>query len=297
MAHGRGIPFTKVHGLGNDFVLVDAIAKPDLAALDFASLAPTWCSRHTGIGADGVLVLCRADGQGATARMRIFNSDGGEAEMCGNGVRCVARVIAERHEELLDAGGVRVQVGNGVARRVIDMRVHRDAAGRFAAAEANMGLPRLQPELIPVAAGAAVSESPTVVEVSLPGRATLRAVCVNMGNPHAVIFVERVADMAVEELGPLIERFGAFPQRTNVQFVEVVSRTHARVRTWERGAGATLACGTGACAVVVAGVLTGRTDRNAVVSLPGGDLSVRWDRETSDVWMTGPAEVVFEGVR
>jgi diaminopimelate epimerase len=292
--HGRPIPFTKVHGLGNDFVLIDALADPTLAGLDFAPLTQAWCDRHRGIGADGVLLLCAPSTADGAPRMRIFNSDGAEAEMCGNGVRCVARVIAERHARFLTGDVLHVQVGKDAA-ATLEIRAHRDAAGGFVAAEVDMGEPRTVARDIPVDEHAVVSNSPTTVALALPNRRLLHAACVSMGNPHAVIFVDRVEDAAPHDVGPLVERHHAFPQRTNVQFVEVASPAHIRVRTWERGAGPTLACGTGACAAVVAGVQAGKLERSVTVSLPGGDLRVRWDEASNHVWMTGPAEVVFNG--
>ena len=255
MPQGRVIPFTKVHGLGNDFVLIDAIADQTLVDVEYASLAPLWCDRHHGVGADGVLVLCAATVPGAAARMRIINSDGGEAEMCGNGVRCVARYVLERHPNVAlgSAGTFRVQVGRPSAFRTLNVRVESDAAGKFTSAEVDMGPPRLTPGDVPV-----IAKSGPVLDLvlDLPGHPACRAACVSMGNPHARIFVGDVCWVDLQGLGPVIEHHRAFPQRTNVQFVDVVSRTHARVRTWERGAGPTLACGTGACAVLVAGVLT-----------------------------------------
>ncbi|HEX2837759.1 MAG TPA: diaminopimelate epimerase [Phycisphaerales bacterium] len=294
MPHGRAIPFTKVHGLGNDFILIDALADPSLADLGYASLAPHWCDRHRGVGADGVLVLCAATVPGAAVRMRIINCDASEAEMCGNGVRCVARYVSERHPDIArgSAGAFLVQVGRPGAFRTLDIRIKADATGTFTSAEVDMGPPRLTPEEVPV-----IAKVGPVLDLllELPGHPACSAACVSMGNPHAMIFVDSVGGVDLHVLGPIIEHHHAFPQRTNVQFVEVASRTHARVRTWERGAGPTLACGTGACAVLVAGVLTDRLDRSATISLPGGDLQVRWDRESDHVFMTGPAEIVFSG--
>ncbi|MFO0833181.1 MAG: diaminopimelate epimerase [Phycisphaerales bacterium] len=275
------IPFTKVHGLGNDFILLDALANPALAELPIPSLAPAWCHRHTGIGADGVLLLMPPSVPEASARMRIFNSDGTEAEMCGNGIRCVARIISERHGRLLAHDHVHVQTGPTGRNRLLDVRVQRAAQGEFFAAEVDMGPP---------------GHDHRDVELSVTGRPhPLQVTCVSIGNPHAVLFVDQVESVELQDLGPKIEHHPAFPHRTNVQFVQTQSPDHASVRTWERGAGPTLACGTGACAALVAGVLKCRLSRAAVVSLPGGDLRIRWDESDDHVLMTGPASVAFEG--
>lgn len=294
MPHGRVIPFTKVQGLGNDFLLIDALAKPSLANLEFSSLVPRWCDRHRGVGADGVLLLCAATVPGAAARMRIFNSDASEAEMCGNGARCVARHLFEQHPSAVvgSEGTFRLQVGRIAAFRTLNIRTRSNAAGTFTSAQVDMGPPRLAPHEVPV-----IAERGPVLDfhLDLTGHSACAVACVSMGNPHAVVFVDDVSGVDLHRLGPIIEHHRAFPERTNVQFTEVASSTRARVRTWERGAGPTLACGTGACAVLVAGVLTGRLERDAVISLPGGDLQVRWDAESNHILMTGPAETVFTG--
>ncbi len=283
MPHGCAIPFTKVHGLGNDFILIDSLAHPHLAALDFAALAPKWCDRHRAIGADGVLILSPSV-QGAHARMTIVNSDGSDGGMCGNGIRCIARHMVEHHAHAADTLTIQTARGN------LPIRIHRDTASRFTAAEVDMGEPILDAARITV-----LAKSSPVIDLELAGIANLRATCVSMGNPHAVFFVDDVAAIDLHRLGPTIEKHAAFPKATNVQFVQVLSPTHARVRTWERGTGPTLACGTGACAVLVAGVLTYRLSRAATLTLPGGDLRVKWDDQTGHVIMTGPAEEVFAG--
>ncbi|MDX2131378.1 MAG: diaminopimelate epimerase [Planctomycetota bacterium] len=291
------IPFEKVHGLGNDFVLIDALADAALSAVDWAALAPAACDRHTGIGADGVLVLLPPDRPGSHARMRIVNADGGDGGMCGNGIRCAARHLVEAHAAALRPAGVahplRLTIDVGDRTYAIDVET-RD--GRFLGATVDMGAPALP------------AGGPEPIPLHLLGRADVAAsgwadacdlregfVRVDMPNPHAVFFVGDVTRVALERVGPVIEHHPMFPLRTNVQFVQVLSTEHLRVRTWERGAGATLACGTGACAAVVAGSISGRCTRQATVSLPGGDLRVSWDGASGHVFMTGPAERVFAG--
>lgn len=283
------IAFSKYHGLGNDFVLIDALARPELGSLAWASLAPPLCDRHFGIGGDGLLVI--SPSSLADVRMSIFNADGSDGGMCGNGIRCVARHMLERRAWKRES--LRVQVGAATLGVTITAR-----DGRFIAATVDMGEPAhaepdvseiLPDDLVSACERAAPSwrescglVAPTFVRVAMP-------------NPHAVIFCRDVAKVPVEAVGPVIESHRTFPNRANVQFVQVVNRGLAKVRTWERGAGATLACGTGACAAVVAGVLVDRLDRDAIVSLPGGDLAIRWERETCHVLMSGPAAHVFDG--
>ncbi|MGQ9497115.1 MAG: diaminopimelate epimerase [Desulfotomaculales bacterium] len=271
--------FVKMHGLGNDFIVFDGLrgSLPEAPAL----LAPRVCDRHFGVGADG-LVLIEPSAQ-ADLRMRIFNPDGSEAEMCGNAIRCVARYVYERgyvHEARL-----RVETPAGVMLPRLLV-----SGGRVAAVQVDMGVPRLERAEIPMAGppGRVVEEPLAVAGV------TLRVTAVSMGNPHAVFFVEDVEGVDLATLGPSVENHPAFPRRTNVEFVQAIGPQEVRVRVWERGAGATLACGTGACAAVVAGVLAGRLDREATVHLPGGDLSITWAAD-GRVYMTGPAEEVFEG--
>ncbi len=307
------IDFFKYHGLGNDFILVDATDRPDLTAPGWPALAKVWCDRRFGIGADGVLLLCApSPGTLADVRMRIFNSDGTEAQMCGNGIRCVARYMLDHRA--WPGRSLRVHTGRGV----LDITwTSQPAGGRFTV---NMGPPALGPDDIPVrAAPARVLDLPLDVlapDPGSPGRAAIieiarelaplvtdgspRFSCISMGNPHAVLFVRDPAAVPLERLGPAIESHPAFPERTNVHFVKLAARDHAIIRTWERGAGATLACGTGACAVLVAGALTGQLDDSATVTVPGGDLDISWLREpagsqAAGVYMSGPAAEAFRG--
>ncbi len=274
--------FTKMHGAGNDYVYIDCFSQsvPD----DLPGLARRISHRHFGVGGDG-LILIRPS-EVADARMQMFNADGSEAEMCGNGVRCVAKFVYDhgiaRKETL------RIETGAGVLPIEVVVR-----NGTAVAARVDMGEPILQPSRIPTSLAA---EKETVVDEPLliAGR-EFSVTCVSMGNPHCIIFVEEASDELVLGIGPQIEQDERFPQRTNVEFVEVRSPTEVVQRTWERGSGETWACGTGASAVCVAGVLSGRTERTIVNHLLGGDLELTWDAQTNHVWMTGPAEEVFTG--
>ncbi len=284
-----------MHGLGNDFVLIDAVTEPALAARsDWRELAIRMCDRRFGIGADGVLVLS-APAQGpAHLCMRIFNADGSEAEMCGNGLRCVGKYALERGlAPRASAHDLRVSVMG----RVLTLDCALDGAGHVSSVQVDMGVPVTDPSALPVE-----SRSLSSRPAPDPGgdlrqvSALLKEACfVSIPNPHAVMFMPDVAAVPVERLGPMIETHPAFPQRINAQFAHVLSRQEARMRTWERGAGQTLACGTGASAVCVAGVLRGLLDRNVVVHLPGGDLNLQWRESDSHVLMAGPAQEVFKG--
>lgn len=268
--------FTKYEGTGNDFVVVDAEALP--ADVDWARLAPRLCDRHHGVGADGILLL--GPGQAAPLRMRVVNADGSEPEMCGNGIRCAVRWWGERGR--LGTGLATIETLAGPIRAE---RVGEDAV-RVA-----MGRPRWTRGEIPATGDPAAAFHDEVIEVE--GH-PLRFTAVSMGNPHAVCLVPAVDAVPLARWGPVVERHACFPARTNVEFLEVLDRTRARMLVWERGAGATLACGTGACAALVVASQAGLLDREATLTLPGGDLHLRWD-ESNEVWMTGPARPVFTG--
>ena len=271
--------FTKMHGLGNDYVYVDCFGQPEPA--DPAALARAVSDRHCGIGSDGLILVCRSTV--ADARMRMFNADGSESEMCGNGIRCVAKLV--RDHGLSDADPLRIETGNGV----LALGLALDDGGKVSQVRVDMGEPILEAERIPVALpGPRVVDAPS----PLPG---LAMTCVSMGNPHAVLFVEDAAKVPLAEWGPRLETHPLFPRRANIHFVQVVSNGEAIMRTWERGSGITMACGTGACAVAVAAVLTGRAGRSLLAHLPGGDLRLEWDEATNHVFMTGPATEVFSG--
>jgi len=275
----RPLPFAKMHGCANDYVVVDAIRHP---VEDPAALARAVCDRRRGVGGDGLLLALPSDVAGV--RMRMFNPDGTEAEMCGNGLRCLVLFATSRG---LVGGGADVAVETGAG--VLSASVC-SVDGGAASIRLEMGAPRLERESMPMvgAPGRVIAEP-----LEVAGRA-YEVTAVSMGNPHVVLFVEDTEAAALEAIGPAIERHSAFPRRTNVELVQVLSRTAVRQRTWERGVGETLACGTGACAVAVAGVLTGRTGREVTVHLRGGDLHVRWD-EAGGVQLTGPAVEVFGG--
>ncbi|MEX0939716.1 MAG: diaminopimelate epimerase [Pirellulales bacterium] len=272
--------FTKMHGAGNDYIYVDCFAQSP--PKDPAELARRISDRHFGVGGDGLILICPSEQ--AHARMRMFNADGSEAEMCGNGIRCVAKYVYDHgiaREETL-----RIETGRGVL--TLDLSIH---AGKVDRVRVDMGEPLLAAEQIPTTLpGDPVVDVPLVID----GR-ELRATCVSMGNPHCVVFVDRLSDEQVLGLGPRIETSEHFPRRTNVEFVEVISPRALRQRTWERGSGETLACGTGACAVCVAGVLNQRSERKVEIELLGGNLEIEWQEATGHVMMTGPAEEVFSG--
>jgi len=276
------IRFTKMHGAGNDYVYVSCFDQPIPA--DPAQLARDISHRRYGVGGDGmILILPSTVGD---ARMRMFNNDGSESEMCGNGIRCVAKFV---HDHQLAAGTtLKIETGAGVL--AIELTLGDDGLVREATVD--MGAPILDAPRIPttLAAGGPVVNHP----LEFRGH-KLSATCVSMGNPHCVIFVESATDELVTAIGPMIENDPRFPKRTNVEFVEVINRGEVRQRTWERGSGETWACGTGASAVCVAGVLTGRTDDSILNHLVGGDLKLRWDRAGDRVFMTGGATEVFSG--
>jgi diaminopimelate epimerase len=272
--------FTKMHGAGNDYVYVDCFKE---SISDPAHLAREISDRNFGVGGDGLILIMPSDL--ADLRMRIFNADGSEAEMCGNGVRCVAKYAYDRG--LVAKRTIHVETGAGI----LSLQLFTDAAGKVTRVKVNMGKPGLKRADLPMIgpADAKVIDQ----ELKVMDR-TFRITCVSMGNPHCVIFVDDVAGFPVGLYGPAIENHELFPRRINVEFVEVLSPTEVRQRTWERGAGETLACGTGASAVTVAGLLTGRTRTKLLNHLSGGDLEMAWDG-TGDVFMTGPAVEVFTG--
>ena len=272
------IPFTKMHGIGNDFVMVDAVSSA-LEGTDLAQLARAVNDRRFGVGGDGLILVER--GEAAPFRMRMFNPDGSESEMCGNGVRCVARFLHDRGHTKEPV--VSLETGAGVLRLELqaDDRVRVDM-GRARLTRGEIGMTGHSDR--------SFREQPiSVGDRILPGTG------VGMGNPHLVLFVEDASLVPLGTWGPELERHPEFPNRVNVHFVQVSDRKRVAQRTWERGAGATLACGTGACACAVASFLTGRTERRVTVTLPGGDLEIEY-AESGTVFMTGPAEIAFEGL-
>jgi diaminopimelate epimerase len=283
--------FTKMHGIGNDYVYVDCITNP--GPHDPAGLSRRISDRHFGVGSDGLILICRSER--ADARMRMFNADGSESEMCGNGVRCVAKFIHDHG--LVRKSTVTVETGRGVLTLDLETR-----AGKVERVRVDMGEPILEAERIPT-----TLPGPRVVDSPLPWPAgpakdwtdacglDARITCVSMGNPHVVLYCRDVAKMPLETVGPVLETLPVFPRRINVHFVQVQGAGEVTMRTWERGSGITLACGTGACAAAVAGVLTDRTQRQIVAHLPGGDLQLHWSEANNHVFMTGPAVEVFSG--
>jgi len=285
--------FTKMHGLGNDYVYVNCFEEK---IENPARLAQIVSDRHIGIGADGMILI--EPSQEADVRMRIFNADGSEAEMCGNGIRCVAKYTYEH--KLAKARGefsvpgqqpfpasLNIETGNGV----LTVGLIIDDNDKISEVCVNMGQPILAAEDIPV-------KLPIKEVIEQPMQFQSRAfvmTCVSMGNPHAIFFRDDLATIELEKIGPVIENHSIFPQRTNVHFVQVNNPTEFTMRTWERGSGITMACGTGACACCVAALLTGRGKRVCTAHLPGGDLNLQWCEEDNCVYMTGPAVEVFEG--
>ena len=281
MTHGPPMKFTKMHGIGNDYVYVNLFDQP--APADPAALAVAVSDRHFGIGSDGLILIVPSER--ADARMRMFNADGSESEMCGNGVRCVAKYLYDHGLARKDR--VTVETGRGVL--TLDLEVEGGKARRV---RVDMGAPILRAADIPTTLAGRPSGPASPCRCS---GANSLVTAVSMGNPHAVAYVDDVDHLAVEELGPALEHHPAFPKRVNAHFVEVLGPDEVRMRTWERGSGITLACGTGACAVCVAGVLTGSTGPRIVAHLPGGDLELQWEGAGHSVFMTGPATEVFSG--
>jgi len=268
------IPFTKMHGCGNDFVVVDCTQRqwPDLPGI-----ARQLCHRRFGVGADQLLTI--GSSESADFKMEIYNADGSEVEMCGNGIRCFAKFVYEHG--LTGSQAITVETLAGIVRPCLMGELVR----------VDMGPPVLEGRAIPVvAAGRIVNHA---LEV---GGVTYSVTCVSMGNPHCVLYVDDVRDLHLENIGPQFEEHAFFPNRVNTEFVQVLGPGEVRMRVWERGAGETWACGTGASAVTVAGVLTGKTARQLLLHLVGGDLEVEWAAADDHVYMTGPAEEVFAGV-
>ncbi|WP_429885702.1 diaminopimelate epimerase [Geoalkalibacter halelectricus] len=273
--------FAKMHGAGNDYVYVNGF---ETQVADPAALAIELSNRNFAIGADGLILILPSDQ--ADVRMRMFNADGSESEMCGNGIRCVAKYAYDHG--LVKKTEISAETGAGI----LTLQLFPNDQGKVSRVRVNMGRPRLKRGEIPMTGPA--EEEVVGAELRVLDR-TFHITCVSMGNPHCVIFVDNVAEFPVAKYGPVIENHPLFPRRTNVEFVEVVSRGEVKQRTWERGSGETLACGTGASAVTVAGVLTGHTERCIVNHLLGGDLEMEWSQD-GQVFMTGPAVQVFEGV-
>lgn len=273
--------FTKMQGCGNDYVYIDGAAWP-VPQEKKPELVRRLSDRHFGVGGDGVIFINPSDK--ADFEMEMYNADGTRAEMCGNGIRCVGKFVYDKG--LTDKTDITVISAGNLKYLTLFTK-----DGRVDTVRVNMGAPELAAALVPV-----VNEKEQAVDepIFVQGR-EYRMTCVSMGNPHAVVFMENVDSLAIEKIGPYFENHERFPRRVNTEFVEVIDRNTVRMRVWERGTGETLACGTGACATVVACVLNGLTQECVTVKLSGGDLTVTWDKEAGVVYMTGPAVTVFEG--
>ncbi|WP_310602940.1 diaminopimelate epimerase [Anaerosporobacter sp.] len=271
--------FTKMHGLGNDYIYINAITE---TVDNPEQLAVQMSRRHYGIGADGLILIKQSDI--ADFKMEMYNADGSSAQMCGNGIRCVAKYVYDK--KLTEKTDIRIETKAGV--KQLFLEVHDDVVKMVTVI---MGQPQLRSSRIPVISKKEIVKDE---ELEIDGE-KYRITCVSMGNPHAVVFVEDIRDVNLEEIGRKIENHPMFPEKTNVEFVEVITNNIIRMRVWERGTGSTLACGTGACASVVASVMNGFTERRVDVILDGGILTVDWRESSNIISMRGPAEMVFEG--
>ena len=272
--------FTKMQGIGNDYVYVNCLQE---TIENPSELAKKISDRHYGVGSDGLIMINPSDK--ADFEMEMYNADGSRGEMCGNGIRCVAKYVYDYG--LTDKTSISVETLAGI--KYLDLTVED---GKVVLVKVDMGKPMLRPEEVPV-----VSEKEEVIDepITVDGQ-EYRMTCVSMGNPHSVVFIDQdVKEFPLETVGVKFENHERFPKRVNTEFVNVLDRHTAQMRVWERGSGETLACGTGACAVAVACALNGLTEDEVTVKLLGGDLQIKWDREKNTVYMTGPAEVVFDG--
>lgn len=273
------IKFTKMHGLGNDYVYIDAINQK---IENESSLAKFVSNRHFGIGSDGLILICKSEI--ADFKMRMFNSDGSEAEMCGNGIRCVGKFVYDKG--LTNKTTVKIETLAGIKTLILNTK-----DGKVGTARVDMGEPILEAEKIPV-----ISTEKPVKNLELEAEnKKFKFTCVSMGNPHAITIVENTKEFDVEKYGKVLEIDKAFPKKANIEFAQIVDRQNINMRVWERGAGETLACGTGACATAVACNLNGLTDRKVNIELLGGTLNIEWNEIDNHVYMTGPAVTVFDG--
>lgn len=271
--------FTKMQGIGNDYVYVNCFEEK---VEDPAALAKFVSDRHFGIGSDGLILI--KPSKNADFTMDMYNADGSQGEMCGNGIRCVAKYVYDKG--LTDQQQISIETLAGI--KYLDLTVED---GKVVLVRVDMGEPELIAEKIPV-----IADSEKVIDapIEIDGT-TYHMTCVSMGNPHAVVYVDDVDNLPIEEIGPKFESHERFPRRVNTEFVKVLDRHTVRMRVWERGSAETLACGTGACAVAVSCILNGLTEDEVTVKLLGGDLEIQWDQEKNTVYMTGPATVVFDG--
>lgn len=273
--------FTKMHGCGNDYIYIDG-AREHIEMRDKPELVKRFSDRHFGIGGDGVIFINPSEI--ADFEMEMYNADGSRAEMCGNGIRCVGKYAFDKG--LTDKTEISIESCGKI--KYLKMTV---TDGKVSVVRVDMGKPELRAEEVPV-----ISQHDEVVNepFEINGK-TYNVTCVSMGNPHAVVFMKEINSLDLAQTGPYFECDGRFPKRTNTEFVRIIDRDHIQMRVWERGTGETLACGTGCCASAVASVLNGLTDRKVDVSLLGGNIEIEWDEKSGDVFMTGPAETVFDG--
>lgn len=280
------IKFTKMEGLGNDYVYVDC-TKQNLE--NASNLAKIISDRHFGVGSDGLILI--ESSKKADFRMQMFNSDGTEAEMCGNGIRCVGKYVYDKG--LTDKTTLKIETLTGI--KVLNLNVED---GKVKTVKVDMGEPILDYKLIPAKDGKVYKSRDGIkfykVNINIEGDLK-ELTCVSMGNPHGIDFANNIKKLKIEKFGPIIEVDEHFPNKVNAEFIEILDKHNIKMRVWERGAGETLACGTGACASVVASFLNGYTERNVTVELLGGKLEIEWNKEDNHVYMTGPAETVFEG--
>ena len=274
--------FFKMQGLGNDYVYIDCINGKE--PIDIKNLTNRLSNRHFGVGSDGLILLCRS--KAADLKMRMFNSDGSEAQMCGNGIRCVAKLAYELG--LICEEITTIETLSGI--KTLKLNI---VNGKVKTVEVDMGAPILEATKIPVSSNAKIEDKKVKAEVKVKNK-KIELTCVSMGNPHAVTFVNNIKNFKVAEYGPILENADIFPEKANIEFVEVVDKNNIKMRVWERGSGETLACGTGACSSVVASSLNGYTDRKVNVQLLGGNLEIEW-KPNNHVHMTGPAVTVFKG--
>ena len=271
--------FTKMHGLGNDYVYMDAIHQQIDNESDLAQFVS---DRHFGIGSDGLILICKSDV--ADFKMKMFNSDGSEAEMCGNGIRCVGKFVYDKG--LTNKDKITIETLAGIKTLLLNVK-----EGKVETVRVDMGEPILEAKKIPV-----ISEENPVINLKLKALdKEFLFTCVSMGNPHAITVVDDTKTFEVEKYGKILEVDSVFPNKTNVEFVQIVDKNHIDMRVWERGTGETLACGTGACATAVACYLNNLTDRHVFIKLLGGTLEIEWNKQDNHVYMTGPAVTVFEG--
>ncbi len=280
---GIDMKFTKMHGCGNDYIYINGFEEK-IAQEDKPELVRKISDRHFGIGGDGAIFVNPSEE--ADFEMEMYNADGSRAEMCGNGIRCVAKYVYDKG--LTDKTDISIISCGNIKYLELFLK-----DGKVDTVKVNMGTPELNADKIPVIVDG-IRESVVDEEITVLGK-EYKMTCVSMGNPHAVVYVDDVENLAIEQIGPYFEKHERFPKRINTEFVKVLDRNHVQMRVWERGTGETLACGTGCCATVVSCILNGLTDEVVSVKTLGGDIEVKWDKEANLVYMTGPAEMVFDG--